>query len=222
MPYLLPPKYLTTVEILSLNLMIAYVQFSHSLLIRLAIIADLSIMNNTSLDVFAKGPNYCEPQFINWKRNFKLLMNPVEYYVRQWAKREKEDIDTLVKYVKSVRSLIQIRRNNSMVQWAIVQHRSVKTLMLPKTCLTSMTNMLPSNIVCVLKSHYIDCLIKELGIDNYLVNLTYTATTLTKEEIMYNHRAVWCLFGIWTKDEELNLPSLYWIPKSRKSSYKQR
>jgi hypothetical protein len=116
MPYLLPPKYLTTVEISSLNLMIAYVQFSHSLLIRLAIIADLSIMNNTSLDVFAKGPNYCEPQFINWKRNFKLLMNPVEYYVRQWAKREKEDIDTLVKYVKSVRSLIQIRRNNSMVQ----------------------------------------------------------------------------------------------------------
>ena len=25
-------------------------------------------------------------------------MNSVEYYVRQWAKREKEDIDTLVKY----------------------------------------------------------------------------------------------------------------------------
>jgi hypothetical protein len=30
----------------------------------------------------------------------------------------------------------------------------------------------PNNIVC--KSHYIDCLIKELGIDNSLGNPTYT------------------------------------------------
>ena len=30
-------------------------------------------------------------------------------YTRQWAKREKEDLDTLSEWVKSVRSLIQIR-----------------------------------------------------------------------------------------------------------------
>ena len=58
--------------------------------------------------------------------------------------------------------------------------------MLLNTCLTSMTNMFslvtdkaPNNIVCVCKSRYIDCLIKELGIDNSLDN----PTTLTKEEI---------------------------------------
>jgi hypothetical protein len=55
-------------------------------------------------------------------------------------------------------------------------------------------------------------LIKELGIDNSLDNPTYTPTTLTKEEIMDNHRSVLCSFGISTKDEELDLPSLYWIP----------
>jgi hypothetical protein len=32
----------------------------------------------------------------------------------------------------------------------------------------------PNNIVFVCKSHYIDCLIKELGIDNSLDNPTYT------------------------------------------------
>jgi len=74
----------------------------------------------------------------------------------------------------------------------------------------------PSNIVFVCKSHYIDCLIKELGIDNSLGDPTYTPTTLTKEEILDKHRSVLCSFGISTKDEELAQPSLYWIPKIHK------
>ena len=73
----------------------------------------------------------------------------------------------------------------------------------------------------VCKSHYIDCLIKELVIDNSLGKPTFTPTTLTKEEIMDNHRFVLCSFGISTKDEELDLPSLYRIPKLHKS-FKQR
>ena len=66
----------------------------------------------------------------------------------------------------------------------------------------------PNNIVFVCKSHYIDCLIKELGIDNSLGNPTYTPTILTKEEILDNNRFVLCSFGISTIDEELDLPSL--------------
>jgi hypothetical protein len=65
----------------------------------------------------------------------------------------------------------------------------------------------PNNIVVVFKSHYIDCLIKELGIDNSIGNPTYTPATLTKEEILDNYRSVLCSFGISTKDEELDLVS---------------
>ena len=48
------------------------------------------------------------------------------------------------------------------------------------------TDKASNNIVFVCKSHYIhvDCLIKELGIDNSLGNPTYNTTTLTKEEIL--------------------------------------
>jgi hypothetical protein len=56
-------------------------------------------------EVFAKGP-----KSINWKHNFKILMDFVEDYSRQWAKRKKEDLDTLSEWGKSVGSLIQIRR----------------------------------------------------------------------------------------------------------------
>ena len=36
-------------------------------------------------------------------------MDAVEDYARKWTKREKEQLDTLSEWVKSVRSLIQIR-----------------------------------------------------------------------------------------------------------------
>jgi hypothetical protein len=43
-----------------------------------------------------------------------------------------------------------------------------------------------------------------------------------KEEILDNHRSILCSFGISTKDEELDLPSLYWIPKLHERPFKQR
>jgi hypothetical protein len=45
------------------------------------------------------------------------------------------------------------------------------------------SNKADNNIAFACKSHYVDCLINELGIDNSLGNPTYTPTTLTKEEI---------------------------------------
>ena len=71
-------------------------------------------------------------------------------------------------------------------------------------------------------SHYIECLIKELGIDNSHGNPTYTLRALTKEEILDNHRSVLCSLGISTKDGELDLPLLYWIPKLHKCPFKKR
>jgi len=52
-----------------------------------------------------------------------------------------------------------------------------------------------------------------LSIDNSRVKPTYTPTTLTKEGILDNHRSVLCSVGNSIKDEKLDLPSLYWIPK---------
>ena len=60
----------------------------------------------------------------------------------------------------------------------------------------------------------------QLG-NNSLGNPTYTPTTHTKEETLDNHRSVVCSFGISTKDEELDLASLYWIPKLHKCPFRQ-
>jgi hypothetical protein len=170
------------------------------------ITGDLKIINNISLrEVFAKGPKYREPKSINWEHNIKIVMDSVEDYARQWTKREKEDLDTLSEWVKSSRSLIQIRikklsgfmntRSTSIFKDPnVAKHLS---LLHDKYVIVS-ADKAPNNIVFVCKSHYKDCLIKELGIDNSLGNPTYTPKTLTKEEILDNHRSVLCSFGIST------------------------
>jgi hypothetical protein len=66
------------------------------------------ITGDLKIIVFDKGPKYREPKSISWKHNFKILMDSFEDYARQWEKCEKEDIDTLSEWVKSLRSLIQI------------------------------------------------------------------------------------------------------------------
>jgi len=141
-------------------------------------------------------------------------MDSVEDYTGQWAKREKEDFDTLSEWVKSVRSFIHIIIKKKL-KWTMSTHATSifkdpnvakhLSLLHDKYVIVSAVNT-TDNIGFVCKSHYIDCLIKELGIDNLLDNPTYTPPTITKEEILDNHRYVLCSFGISTNDEELDLP----------------
>ena len=74
------------------------------------ITGDLNIVDNLSLrSIFAKGPKYREPQSINWKYNFKPLMDAVEDYARKWIKREHDtELDSLSEWIKAIRSQIQI------------------------------------------------------------------------------------------------------------------
>ena len=85
-----------------------------------------------------------------------------------------------------------------------------------------MTNMFSFQLTIVCKKHYIDCQIKEIGINNTLGNPTYTLSTPTKQEILENHKSVLISFGVNPKDEDQDLPSLYWIPKLHKNTYKER
>jgi hypothetical protein len=57
----------------------------------------------SSHNIFTKGLIYCEPKSINWTHNFKIIIDYVDDYARQWAKREKEDLDALSGWVIQTR-----------------------------------------------------------------------------------------------------------------------
>lgn len=42
---------------------------------------------------------------------FKILIDEVQDYARQWVKHEKEDVHTILEWIKAVRSLIKIYKS---------------------------------------------------------------------------------------------------------------
>ena len=79
-----------------------------------------------------------------------------------------------------------------------------------------------NNVVFICKTYYFSCLQKELIDKNDVDSSIYQRTNFTKEEILVNHRSVLTSCGVNTQDENVDLPFLYWTPKSHKDPYKQR
>jgi hypothetical protein len=76
-------------------------------------------------------------------------------------------------------------------------------------------------IVCVCKAHYVDGLLQELGIDNSLDNPTYTPDDTCERGNPGQSQVCFMFLWNFNKDEELDLPSLYWIPKLHNCPFKQ-
>ena len=79
-----------------------------------------------------------------------------------------------------------------------------------------------NKIVFVCKTHYINCLMEELGMSTINRNPTYNLTAMSKNKILQYHYSVMLTFGISIPKEDTDLPKLYWIPKLHKNPYKQR
>jgi len=72
-----------------------------------------------------------------------------------------------------------------------------------------LTDKASNNIVFVCKTYYIDCLVKEFGIDNNTGRPTYTPTSLSKEDILSDHKSVISSMGLSIVDDYVDLPSLH-------------
>jgi hypothetical protein len=130
----------------------------------------------------------------------------------------------LSEWVKSIRGISKSRiRNMETIYPSVFSKPEVRNelerlheefVLVPvdKTC---------NNIVFDCKARYYNCILNELGINSTFGNSTYTPTTLSKDEILQNHRSVLDTFNIHVPVNGMNefeLPYLYWIPKLHKKS----
>ena len=83
-------------------------------------------------------------------------------------------------------------------------------------------NKITDLFIFICKAFYYNGLQKELNNSDYEnASSTYQRTNFTKGETLDNHRSVLSSFGVHTKDVDMDLPSLYWIPKLHKDPYKR-
>ena len=66
-----------------------------------------------------------------------------------------------------------------------------------KHCLLYMTNMLSYQQRKPKTTFYMQCLLSEIDVENNNSDKTYIATTLSKEEIVENHKSVLSSFGLY-------------------------
>ena len=159
-------------------------------------------------------------------------MDSVEEYARRWAKKEDVGVDTLSEWVKSVMSLVNRRVSVLSVLSRTMSRRyesvfddpdvAAEIAEIHEKFVVVPADKASNNIVFVCKTHYINCLMEELGMRHMTGNPTYNLTAMFKDEILQNHRSVMLTFGISLPEEDIDLPKLYWIPKRHKNPYKQR
>ena len=194
------------------------------------ITGNLDIVNNEKLKkLLSKGPKFREPPAFTWRQNFKIIMDSVEEYARGWAKREEEDLDSLSEWIKQIRSLVRSRifklqGSMNTSPKTILNDPDIKTYLshLHEKYVVVPADKASNNIVFVCKKYYINSLAKELGVTSSKGNATYALETLTKEEVLDNHKSVLHSYGLTDIKDNLELPLLYWIPKLHKNPYKER
>jgi len=125
---------------------------------------------------------------------------------------------TLSGWVTAIRSFIRkiifkLRRSMSSKVKSIFNDKGVVDNLtdLHKKYVVVPADKASNNIFFVCKTYYIDCLVKELGINNNSGNPTYTPTSLFKEEILSNHKSVISSFGLHVSITDDNVDLSFYI-----------
>ena len=151
------------------------------------ITGDLGIVkNNKPREVLLKDPKYWEPRSFTWKQNSQLIMDSVEEYTRQWAKREEVEAETLSEWVKAIMSLVNRRISILICKTMSNRCKSVfdisevpaELFELQEKYVVVPADKASNNIVFVCKTHYINCLVEKLGLNTSTGNPTCTPSAV--------------------------------------------
>ena len=156
-------------------------------------------------------------------------MDACEEYARRWVKKEDVEVDTLSEWIKSIADVLK-RRIRRLKHSVNTRHESIfsdpdvvrELSRLHENFVIVPADKASNNYTFVCKRHYVRILSEELGLNSLPGNPTYNLTDFSASEVLDNHKSVLTSFGIETRDDELDLPYIYWIPKMHKNPYKHR
>ena len=194
---------------------------------------DLNMIKNDKLRELIKyGPKFREQNKINWNLNFKLIMDAVEDYARKWAKIEREPIECLSEWIKSIRNIVIARISNYKSKNIHVNRPRIPSLSdtdvreslaeLHQDFVLVPTDKASNNVSIICKKYYLTCISKELGITANRDNNTYTLSHLCEEDIIDANVKALGNFNISVPSEDRTIPLIYWLPKMHKNPYKER
>ena len=77
------------------------------------ITGDLRVIENAKLtELVAKGPNYREPNRVNWKATETMFLESTDLYAKSWSKREQVELKYLSEWKDELKELVADRISN--------------------------------------------------------------------------------------------------------------
>lgn len=192
---------------------------------------DLRIIGNQKLrKLVARGPNFREAKMINWDHCKTEITSGLETYITKvcsgfpniqpehlvgWKNKVLELVDSDIKKLK--RKIKKQRTNPVLKQPEVVDYLNSfhqKYVMTP-------IDKASSNVSVICKRYYVEVVLKEIGIlgDG---SETYEEANRSKDEIIDDNRVYSQKLGYTLSEKELDLPTMYWIPKMHKNPIKHR
>ena len=159
-----------------------------------------------------------------------MHLESTDLYAKNWSKREQVELKYLSEWKDQLKELAADRISNfkghfKSSKCKVLDEPDVKDTLhkLYANYVLVPADKAANNVIIVCKKHYIDTLVKELGINNVNINNpTYTPIDDSFETIVKSHNQFITSVGLELSEEDQNLPYLYWTPKLHKSLYKHR
>ena len=186
---------------------------------------DLRIIENQHLrKIIAKGPNYREPQSINWHKCKETVMNGLEEYTTNISSKLNFDPTKLTPWKNKV--LQKVEENITSIKRRTKYKKVNRVLNRPEVVeylKTLHTNFVlvpidkaANNVSIICKKYYVEVILKEIGIIGQ-GNNTYERTDKSKEEIIDENVDYSKRLKMEVSGKELALPIMYWLPKKHKN-----
>ena len=192
---------------------------------------DLRIIGNQKLrKLVARGPNFREAKMIHWGHCKTEITSGLETYIAKvccdfpdiqpehlmsWKNKVLELVDSDIEKLKH--KIKKQRTNPVLKQPEVINYLNSFHQKYVLTPIDKASN----NVSVICKRYYVEVVLKEIGILGDGSD-TYEKANRCKEEIINDNRVYSERLGYDLSETELDLPTMYWIPKMHKNPIKHR
>ena len=189
------------------------------------ITGDLRFVKNKKLrNLLSKGPNYREPNKINFNKCKEAIKVGVEECILTMAKRYKINKNSFDGWKQCL--MEKITQKVKILKKSKFQPQ-IKKVLNDQECITYLDNLKEKfvitpidkankNISIICKRYYIEKTLTEVGLIDK-ASPTYKITDKKQEEIVYENQEICKKLNIKLSDRYNSLPDIYWIPKMHKN-----
>ena len=196
------------------------------------ITGDLNIIQNAKLrDLIGKGPNFREPQKVDFEAAQAIIVEGLDGFIKMFSKIKKVSEASFIPWRNEIITRVENKIHFAKRSCTFSDPKSVFDDQVAKKELKSLHNnfiFVPidkasNNVAIICKHYYASTILKELNVtNNNVIDSTYEVSIESEGAIIDRHVKFQDRLNINVKEEFRHLPKHYWTPKMHKQVVSER